>query len=87
MSATPENPPAFPLYNAFPGLTQYGMTLRDWFAGQAKISTHLIKQTLKANGENHASVTLERLFEVRADLKFKEADAMLRERARTKGTP
>lgn len=36
MSANkPDNPPAFPLYpgNGFP--QQRGMTLRDWFAGQA----------------------------------------------------
>lgn len=30
----PENPPAFPV-SSIDGFTQHGMTLRDWFAGQA----------------------------------------------------
>lgn len=33
MSA-PENPLAFPV-SSIDGFTQHGMTLRDWFAGQA----------------------------------------------------
>lgn len=30
----PENPSAFPI-STIDGFTQHGMTLRDWFAGQA----------------------------------------------------
>lgn len=36
MAEKPENPPAFPLpYNAVGPMPSAGMSLRDWFAGQA----------------------------------------------------
>lgn len=34
MTDEPENPPAFPVVGPL-GVSDYGMTLRDWFAGQA----------------------------------------------------
>lgn len=40
MADKPENPNAFPV-SSIDGFTDHGMTLRDWFAGQALIGLGL----------------------------------------------
>lgn len=66
----PENPPAFPVVHT------EGMTLRDWFAGQA------VAAIIKQNCENvaHGSKPLSPR-EVASDV-YGYADAMLEERSK-----
>ncbi len=68
MSEKPDGGPAFPL----PDYTRSGMTLQDWFAGEAL-------QGLVANG----NVRLERL-PVVARVAYEYADAMIAERNKRK---
>lgn len=62
----PENPYAFPSPDDGRPSDGYGMTLRDWFAGQAISNPNLL--------------ALKR--EVAADYAYRMADAMLAERAK-----
>lgn len=66
---------AFPLGSPFPGLTEYGMTLRDYFAGQALVAI------ITASTSGHAMPT------VWSDTSYKVADAMLAERNRGETPP
>lgn len=74
MSA-PENPPAFPEvpgdFNAYEG--RAGMTLRDWFAGQALASVIAALQ-------REPAFDLERSLRLAARGAYIVADAMLAER-------
>ena len=62
---------AFPIFNEH-GISYFGMTLRDYFAGQALIG-------LLANG-HYASVSRVKIEEALADISYKLADAMLKAR-------
>lgn len=52
-----------------------GMSLRDWFAGQADVPWNAVIDTLGLKGEN--TPTLYRIAQYRAELKYIEADAMI----------
>ena len=79
MSERPDNPAAFPEhpYGHFEsGLTRgfrSGMTLRDWFAGQALAGRMINGFASSADGVVHARVA------------YKLADAMLQEREKDHG--
>lgn len=80
----PDNPPAFPRSEGGEGsfsLPQSGMTLRDWFAGQADVSVYNPLETLRA--KLGRSPLMEELAAYVADIRRIEADAMLA--AREKG--
>lgn len=75
-----ENPPAFPLYapgdtNA-PSYGQSGMTLRDWFAGQALVALAAQPQgnDWGFEGKAHGPLVARKAYAI--------ADAMLAERGR-----
>jgi len=68
--------PAFPFRSEV--VLQLGMTLRDWFAGQAIVPWNAVIETLSLKGEQYP--TAGRAAEYRAKLKYLEADAMLAER-------
>jgi hypothetical protein len=70
MMSKHDNPPAFPTRYADDPLTQ-GMTLRDWFAGQALAG--IMAQSSQA------------LLTADARFCYEMADAMLAERAKTEG--
>jgi len=55
-----------------------GMTLRDWFAGQADIPWNVLHAMLVQRGEHEP--TSGRVAEYRANMKYIEADAMLEAR-------
>ncbi len=55
-----------------------GMTLRDWFAGQADIPWNAVAETLAIKGDVHPTVS--GILEYRSQLKYIEADAMLKAR-------
>lgn len=79
MSASPENPPAFPNPEMgkahFDDVSSYsGMTLRDWFAGQALAG--MLADTA-VNGEPDAI----------AKCCYSQADAMLLARSQTLNAP
>ena len=65
------NPPAFPE----PGFRQPGMTLRDWFAGQALVGFMASESGIQAYPADWA-----------AERAYLMADAMLTERERTPTT-
>ena len=72
-----KNPPAFPIPSSEVrhrdgNLAQYGMTLRDYFAGQAL--TSMLSAPDKIT---------ESTYGVAANLSYKFADAMLKERAKS----
>lgn len=70
----PPNPPAFPIGEThFAQSDRHGMTLRDWFAGQALPETMRLGLMLNCS-----------LRDVAEDA-YEMADAMLAERARTTG--
>lgn len=69
----PENPPAFAAYAENCG--QVGMTLRDWFAGQAMSSVVRTFADQPIGNEREAYANI-------AKLSFGIADAMLAERAK-----
>jgi len=72
MSA-PENPAAFPRDGVLP---QFGMSLRDWFAGQALAGVLSAGRTYPA-GTSEAAI-IDSVIEAA----FQFADAMLTERAK-----
>lgn len=65
----PENPSAFPQGNTMSGGNTGGMTLRDWFAGQALAGLAVTF----TDGELYSHV---------AQVAYRHADAMLAERER-----
>lgn len=73
-----DNPAAFPCtgegFNS-PHYTQHGMTLRDWFAGQALAAI--------AGEKTPGSVSAEDFAEGAARASYLIADAMLAERAKS----
>lgn len=74
--------PAFPLFgDMLP--TDYGfagMSLRDWFAGQADVSAYNPAETYR---DNHGkSPSVEELAAYIASIRYIEADAMLAARAK-----
>lgn len=78
-----ENPPAFPqhdlsAYDIGPTYPTEGMSLRDWFAGQALVG--VVREYLHRNGFH--GDTLHQNLAVHA---YRIADAMLAERAKTGG--
>lgn len=76
----PENPPAFPLSPGDVPHYESGMTLRDYFAGQALIgllSTFTVKDVVEMEGQME---TLRLGISIDA---YQYADAMLKERAKT----
>lgn len=78
MSDTPHNPPAFPHPEPRnPDLTIVapGMTLRDWFAGQATPIIAVIARLRAANGESTSEEEV-------AAACYGFADAFLAERAK-----
>jgi hypothetical protein len=70
MADRPENQPAFPV-STIDGFTQDGMTLRDWFAGQAL-----------AGLLAHPDSNIQWIADYGAGRAYKMADAMLAERAK-----
>jgi len=52
-----------------------GMTLRDWFAGQADVPWNAVIETLAIKGNK--APTVNELLTYRAELKYIEADAMI----------
>lgn len=78
----PENPNAFPAPDDGRPSDGYGMTLRDWFAGQAIGS--IVRQCAgdAAFGYPEGVESMEQLFAQKA---FAIADAMLAERAKGGG--
>lgn len=78
----PENPPAFPRVSEGLGINRPGMTLRDWFAGQA-----LAGQLASVNADDAAEFKRQgdewtrRMF---AEHAYSLADAMLAARTQSK---
>jgi hypothetical protein len=74
MTDKPENPPAFPMPASEHSLgghhEQYGMDLRDWFAGMALQGVHARGEDTRA-GEKYIAIYA-----------YQMADAMLAERGR-----
>lgn len=71
----PENPPAFPVENAATNNFAYsGMTLRDYFAGQALIHCEQLVTGAASAGSKMAA----------AQYCYEIADAMLAERSKSK---
>ena len=74
--------PAFPLTVESPDgsvTTFQGMTLRDWFAGQAMTSLGTWMPDLSYDGV-HAGLTSVRVLDARAKWAYAQADAMLKAR-------
>lgn len=83
MTNKPENPPAFPCNaDAYAcGAVTAGMTLRDYFAGQADVPWNAVIETYRENKQVGCNPpTVEAILNYRAELKYIEADAMLRAR-------
>lgn len=78
----PDNPQAYPCLDYSEGfglsMRDPGMTLRDWFAGQALT----LIAGMYANGDHEIGGS----FDV-ANMAYSLADAMLRERTQSKDTP
>lgn len=92
MSDKPENPPAFPMpaaeHSQGGHFEQYGMSLRDWFAGMALQGSHaVIVEAHKANKDGAKLYTaIHRGFNSTvAKCAYELADAMLAERAKEPG--
>lgn len=67
-----DNPPAFPLVSDIIGHCE-GMTLRDWFAGQALVAI----VTATSNGQHYPAREGQSLIEGMAQDAYELADAML----------
>jgi hypothetical protein len=76
------NPFAFPSPACGDWSPEYGMTLRDWFAGQAPITIR--DAVTSCSGRMFIDVPADRafLFKVLSTLRYEYADAMLAERAK-----
>lgn len=72
-----DNPPAFPLVSDIIGHCE-GMTLRDWFSGQALGAI----VTATSNGQHYPAREGQSLIEGMAQDAYELADAMLAERAK-----
>lgn len=72
-----DNPPAFPLVSDIIGHCK-GMTLRDWFAGQALGAII----TATSNGQHYPAREGQSLIEGMAQDAYELADTMLAERAK-----
>lgn len=72
MTTAPDNPQAFPFQESSYGTAQpeYGMTLRDWFAGQALAGG-------LARAEMHRPATTQDMTKALAGVAYDIADAML----------
>lgn len=75
MTGKPDNPFAFPVSGDEPPW-QNGMTLRDWFAGQALSTVLTICQNDTLRGANYPVYCATQAYDI--------ADAMLTERERAK---
>jgi hypothetical protein len=76
MTQKPDGGPAFPLTRESSFNKNYeGMTLRDWFAGQADVPWNAVLETLELRGEKNP--TVQRMAEYRAEIKYVMADAMI----------
>lgn len=83
----PESPPAFPMpaaeHSRGGHFEQYGMSLRDWYAGRAPIGFNMV---CKVWGSDDPALTEDPtragFFAVWAMLCFEWADAMLAERGK-----
>lgn len=82
----PENPFAFPSPDDGRPSDGYGMLLRDWFAGQA-LAGFLASEDLKSKNAivSMADKAGVDMASVRAAIVYAIADAMLAERAKTRG--
>jgi hypothetical protein len=67
--------PAFPCDSAKQFPTQEGMTLRDWFAGQADVTAYFPMESFCLN--NNRQPTITELAEYIAKIRLIEADAMI----------
>jgi hypothetical protein len=79
--APPDNPPAFPRDGAY--VSQNGMDLRDWFAGQAL--PRVIRSVEKASSrklDEGDDITEASMIKTIAQTCYALADAMLEERER-----
>jgi len=66
---------AFPLAVTSETTDYPGMSLRDWFAGQADVPWNAVIETLRLKG--NISPTVAEMSAYRAELKYIEADAMI----------
>lgn len=82
MSTPNDGGPAFPNVPSDPGYTLWdqGMSLRDWFAGQAL--NGLLSNLLALTDVQRNQYPNDRLEELAATLSFEAADAMLKARER-----
>lgn len=58
----------------------YGMSLRDWFASQADIPYDTVCEFMLQNGKSPNEITIRDVLKFRAELKYAEADEMLKAR-------
>ena len=79
MTDKPANPQAFPLYGKY--ISYNGMTLRDYFAGQAMMGIINSKAVLHAAAKD-AREMHDTIYDQVAWHSYKHADAMLTERAK-----
>ncbi len=84
MTDKPKNPPAFPSSCTADGYSPNvaeGMTLRDYFAARADVPWAALMETYQLNKQVGCNPpTVQELLEYRAEIKYIEADAMLRAR-------
>lgn len=67
----------------FTAVQHPGMSLRDWFAGQADVPWNAVIETLEKKFPNrNGKFTVSEVVTYRAEFKYIEADAMLLERAK-----
>lgn len=82
MTDKPENPPAFPIQRGLQGAASNdGLTMRDWFAGQALIGI-LGNEGLMAafaDKSNDGKIKASHV----AEIAYLNADAMLSQRSKT----
>lgn len=67
--------------SAFPSALFSGMTMLDWFASQADIPWNAVKEGLLINKSIEHPTVLQ-MAEYRAELKYIEAEAMMKRRVK-----
>ena len=67
--------PAYPGVLGPPSEFTTGMTIRDWFAGQADVPWNAVIETLAMRGNKKP--TVDDVLQYRAEVKYLEADAMI----------